>query len=126
MGIKFYILDAKYYKYGITKNANDLPATASVNKQLTYADYLFGDSHPSTYSSIYNAFIMPFNMRKESDAYIKFVGFSTGDWRISNGERYENVYGILIDVKYLMSMRFKHDEKEINKLAEFIDSIDIQ
>ena len=35
-----YILDAKYYKYGQTKNPKDLPKSASINKQITYGEYV--------------------------------------------------------------------------------------
>ena len=35
---KFYILDAKYYKFGITGLPMHLPATSSIQKQITYGD----------------------------------------------------------------------------------------
>ena len=33
---KYYILDAKYYKYGVSGSFSDLPNTDSVQKQVTY------------------------------------------------------------------------------------------
>ena len=57
---KLYILDAKYYKYGITGNISDLPHTDSIQKQITYGDHI--SNHYETYgfekNNIYNAFII--------------------------------------------------------------------
>ena len=39
-GSNIYILDAKYYKYGVTGKAYDLPESVSVNKQITYGEYV--------------------------------------------------------------------------------------
>lgn len=72
-----YILDSKYYKFGLTKNRCHLPGAESVCKQMAYAEYvetkwneIFGlDSSTSPDGSaqndipskpIYNAFIMPY------------------------------------------------------------------
>ena len=37
---KIFVLDSKYYRYGATKNPNHLPDSASVVKQLAYAEYI--------------------------------------------------------------------------------------
>jgi hypothetical protein len=79
-----FILDSKYYKFGITHNKAHLPGAESVCKQMAYAEYvethwkrIFGlDSSNAAHSqnddatgsaqddtlrkSIYNAFIMPY------------------------------------------------------------------
>ena len=79
-----FILDSKYYKYGLTKNRCHLPGAESVCKQMAYAEYvethwkkIFGlDSSNAAHSQnddvtgsaqndtlrkpIYNAFIMPY------------------------------------------------------------------
>ena len=39
-GTNVYILDAKYYKYGVTGNTRDLPESTSINKQITYGEYV--------------------------------------------------------------------------------------
>ena len=57
-----YILDAKYYKYGATKNPFDLPESASINKQITYGEYIDAQADLKNPDSvIYNAFLMPFD-----------------------------------------------------------------
>lgn len=124
-----YVLDAKYYKYGITEDTSDLPESASINKQITYGEYIakenkFKKMHGSS-MCVYNAFLMPYNCwdsDKERGTKIKFVGTATGDWK--NGEyNYEKVYGILIDVKSLMQIRETQESGAISKLAELIDNV---
>lgn len=53
---KVYILDAKYYKYGITGNISDLPHTDSIQKQITYGDHI--SNNPQTYGVEKITFIM--------------------------------------------------------------------
>ena len=49
------------------------------------------------------------------------IGDATGDWR-DNDKIYEHIQGILVDVKYLMSITMQHDSMEITKLAMCIAS----
>ena len=35
-----YVLDAKYYKYGVTRRMTDLPESTSINKQITYGEFI--------------------------------------------------------------------------------------
>lgn len=64
-----YILDAKYYKYGTTGNVRDLPGTVSINKQITYGEYvvkLISFARMQTKEiKVYNAFLMPFDSAKD-------------------------------------------------------------
>lgn len=105
-----YILDSKYYKYGLTGFNSHLPGAESVCKQTAYAEYvethwneILGlDSSNATHSQndappkpIYNAFIMPCcaNAGKwdeiaavaelpRNDVYaMKRVGYIYGDWK---------------------------------------------
>ena len=122
-----YVLDAKYYKYGNTLNLKDLPSSTSVNKQITYGEYIaeneefkedFGDDF-----AVYNAFLMPFNAQDEkwfSDKPILRIGEAYGDWKKS-GKSYEKIQGIMIDVKFLMKLlSVGHNQQEILKLADKI------
>ena len=74
-GSEIYILDSKYYKFGLTGFNSHLPGAESVCKQIAYAEYvethwkkILGlDSSNATHSQndalpkpIYNAFIMPY------------------------------------------------------------------
>lgn len=121
-----YVLDAKYYKYGSTKKPSDLPKSSSINKQITYGEYIaeevkFKDIHGPN-MKVYNAFVMPFNALEDSAEKIAYIGEATSSWK-DNTKEYERVQGILIDVKYVMSINMQQNEQEISKLATFIESI---
>ena len=89
-----FILDSKYYKFGLTKNKAHLPGAESVCKQMAYAEYvethwkkIFGlDSSNAVHSqnddgatsfagmisnNIYNAFIMPYCVEADNSGLPK-------------------------------------------------------
>lgn len=120
------VLDAKYYKYGITKRFKDLPNSTSINKQITYAEYI-AENHQFTEMQIgertvQNAFLMPFNKEKNdfgTDTNYYSIGEATADWK-SAAKDYERVQGILVDVKGLISNSSKPNYREIKKLSKAI------
>ena len=121
---KFYILDAKYYKYGITESPGHLPATDSIQKQITYAEYVANNNFAER-MEIYNAFVMPF-AAKENENKLKFVSVGTADWiqYTSATENYKYVLGILLDTTHIMKTYARHNNKEIFKMSQMIlDSI---
>ena len=125
MGESVYILDSKYYKYGLTKKSAHLPGAESVCKQMAYAEYvethwneILGlDSSNATYSQndtlpkpIYNAFIMPYCADAEGASassatfQMKRVGYIYGDWKKVEDENrpYHKIHCILLDMKSVM------------------------
>lgn len=117
---KIYIIDAKYYKYGITRNPNDLPGATSINKQITYGEYV---KKLEKDTEIYNAFLMPYDKNNnlfESNEILLNIGESTSEWK-ENKYKYEHIQGILIDIKYLMKNYKLNSEGNISKLAELIE-----
>lgn len=121
-----YVLDAKYYKFGWSGAPGHLPESTSINKQITYGEYIAegekfvkNGEHPT----VYNAFIMPYDSQGKrflTGNSIHYIGYATSDWK--NGDKkYENVLGILMDVKYLMGIDNRMDQSEIMKLAEIIE-----
>ena len=123
-----YVLDAKYYKYGWSKAPGHLPDSSSINKQITYGEYiaesnkfLYDGNHPK----VYNAFLMPY------DAYGKafytqknlfYCGTAISDWKLySSSKPYEHVVGILVDVKNLMA-DYTKTERKIVELANLIEN----
>ena len=113
-----YILDGKYYKFGITKKIKHLPSTSSINKQISYAEYIdidkngqFRKIHGSN-MKIYNAFIMPYQANDNSNKIIK-IGNCYTDWK-DNKKEYHIIYGILIDTKFLMQNSLKVIKSNIN------------
>jgi len=107
---RLYVLDAKYYKFGMTGFATDLPSSGSICKQIAYAEYvethwkeILGlDSSTSPDGSaqndtllkpIYNAFVLPYcfdadNSKLPPDdgfetrpCKMHFIGYCHGDWK---------------------------------------------
>lgn len=125
---KIYVLDAKYYRFGITGDPNDLPESSSINKQITYGEYIYtqkkfkekyGEDVP-----VYNAFIMPYNANNNlfsSNEIFLNIGEATGDWK-TKGHRYERVQGIVVDIHYLMHHYIGKTENQIMQLAKSIES----
>lgn len=125
---KIYVIDAKYYKFGETGIPSDLPESSSINKQITYGEYIaslqrfknvYGEDVP-----VYNAFVMPYNSRENhigvNEIFVN-IGEATGDWKTS-GKTYERVQGILVDTRYLMHHYVGSQDNRIMMLAQSISS----
>lgn len=108
-----FILDAKYYKYGISHNSSDLPDTSSISKQIFYAEFA---KNKNSNKAIYNAFIIPFNGLNEN---YKIDGYAQLENDTSQ-ETFKKIAVILIDTKFLMKQEIKHNSKEIEKLSNLI------
>lgn len=125
---KVYVLDAKYYRYGVTGNPVDLPESSAINKQITYGEYIANESrfaalHGENFP-VYNAFLMPFNKNNNLFGLTKQcgrIGEATGDWK-TEGNTYERVQGIVVDIRYLMWHYTGNTEPQINELVEAIES----
>lgn len=119
-GGKFFILDAKYYKFGITGLSTHLPATSSIQKQITYGEYIAA-KHFAESNDIYNAFVMPYSAG-ENDEPLKFVSVGTADWieYSAETENYKYVLGILLDTKHIIQTYTRHNAREILKMSQLI------
>lgn len=103
---------------------NHLPNGSSINKQITYGEYLEKNKNVDA-KSLFNAFIMPYNMAKNYFSLTSFVGNigeAIGDWRC-NKKYYERIQGIVIDTRYLMYHYSGKPIKEKAALAESIESV---
>ena len=121
---KYYILDAKYYKYGVTGIPDHLPNGSSINKQITYGEYLEKYKGVSA-NSLFNAFIMPYNMTNNMFGLTENVGYigeAIGDWR-RNKKYFERIQGIVMDTRYLMYHYMGNLMKEKADLAECIEEV---
>lgn len=121
---KYYVLDAKCYKYGWTGIPAHLPNGSSINKQITYGEYLERTMDIGN-DSLFNAFIMPYNMAKnhfEIDSVVGNVGEAVGDWR-KNQKNYERIQGIVMDTRYLIYHYSGNPMKEKLALAECIEAV---
>lgn len=119
-----YVLDAKYYKYGATRRPSDLPESTSINKQITYGEYIaeqdkFRKIHGDRYK-VFNAFILPFESRQSEK--LVGLGFANSSWK-HNLKTYETIQGIMVDVKFLMQLNKVNDGAQISELASLIEKM---
>ena len=123
-----YVLDAKYYKFGWSGNPKHLPDSSSINKQITYGEYIaesdkFKNKNGKN-PNVFNAFIMPYDSYGKvfhTEKNMHYVGSAFSDWKVqASTKSYEEVVGILIDVKSLMEDYYPSKDKII-KLAEEIE-----
>lgn len=103
-----YVIDAKYYKYGITKNIRDLPQSRDITKQLLYSSYI-----NSRYNmDVYDAFILPY--KSISNEIFKFVGSANINIDTFNEKK---VVCILADTKKIMESYIDINNLENYKLT---------
>lgn len=125
---KIFVLDAKYYRYGVTGKPLHLPEGRSIHKQITYGEYIstndkFKDENGDN-PTVFNAFLMPFNSRDNDfnlSGIFENCGESTGEWK-GHDNTYEHVQGMLVDINYLMHHYTGNHLKKIMALAESIEN----
>ena len=107
-GGKYYVLDAKYYRYGILPQYGPglLPQSSDINKQITYGQFVKNQRTPDG-AQVFNAFIMPYNRVNNQfkiNGLFGNVAEAVGDWvdHPDNPEIYERVQGIVFDTRYLL------------------------
>lgn len=136
-GENVYILDAKNYSYGYDENVGTLPETSSVQKQITYAQYLKTNYEQikdkmvknnkqimlQNIDKIYNFFILPTYkanlkncaIKDDEDCYIKYIGHFVPDW-CGCEKTFEKIHTLLVDLKTLVDAHF--DTKLKQKLRQ--------
>ena len=134
-GDNLFVLDSKYYKFGMTQSANHLPGAESVCKQMAYAEYveqLMQEKEIPAFAgktsrNIFNAFIMPYcaddepTLANSVNFGMKFEGYIYGDWKkVPDAKRpYHKIACILLDVKSVMQ-NYAADSNAQNELAKLI------
>ena len=130
-----YILDAKYYKYGVTKATDDLPNSADINKQISYGEYVFDENIYGSYikyldsnerfRDIYNAFLIPYNKYKKdfkfNNSNFENVGEAKAPWK-DNERDYEHIQAILVDTKFLINNYKSKSKDNMLELGEAIQN----
>lgn len=121
---KYYVLDAKCYRYGWTGVPKHLPDGSSIHKQITYGEYL--EKHRGVnIDSLFNAFIMPYNMAENPfklTSVVGNIGEAVGDWR-KNRKHYERIQGIVMDTRHLIYHYSGKPLKEKIALAQCIEMV---
>lgn len=103
-----YILDSKFYRFGFTGKESDLPETTSIQKQITYGDYLKMNVDKMAINNIYNAFLLPYDKvnggeegQFKSDKDIQYIGYAKSSWK-NNEQNHEIIHTFLIDLKHVV------------------------
>lgn len=124
---RLYVLDSKYYRYGVTGNPAHLPESSSINKQITYAEYIASQERFKTHYGdpvpVFNAFIMPYNKSDnqfQTHDFFASIGEATSTWK-TNNIPYERVQGIMVDTRFLLHNYYGSHTSKIMKMAETID-----
>lgn len=115
-----FIIDSKYYRYGYSKNPKHLPNTTSIQKQITYGEFI-----RSTYKfdKVYNIFILPYNSKLNTFGFTKdivYFGKGTGDWK-DEYDKDHVVYGVFIDLTFLVNKYSVISNEFAENLAKIIE-----
>lgn len=131
-----YILDSKMYRFGYTGNPKHLPETTSMQKQITYGDYI---ATKYRQDRIRNAFILPFNKELsvfynedysykldslDEDNNIQYLGYAFTEWRGNSVKKpYDYIYTFLIDMNYLLCNYNKINTHTTKLMIEKIEEL---
>ena len=124
-GSTVFILDSKFYRFGFTGDENDLPETTSIQKQITYGDYIKKNVSKFNIDTVYNAFLIPYDKTRKlfkSDSNLQYIGFAKSTWK-DNLHNHELVHTFLIDLKHVVKTwnRFNHKQDVERIINEIIN-----
>lgn len=124
-----YIIDAKYYRYGTTFLPSDLPETTSLQKQITYGEYVKA-AKQGQYSDVYSASVLPYSKYSNINKMhfhnnFEYVGIGRAKWfseEETEKTTHRKIAAILIDTKFLVNNRVTRNDDNIDKLVELIEA----
>ena len=102
----FYIVDAKYYNFGYSNDAKNLPPSSSISKQIGYNNFL-RENLPQEEKDfkVKSIFVLPYTSKVKNE-YIKYVGYACRDGKdnLKDSEEVDDkVYVCLVDLKELIN-----------------------
>lgn len=121
---KYYVLDAKCYRFGWTGVPEHLPNASSISKQITYGEYL-EQYHSISNDILFNAFLMPYNMEKNVFGLTEpfgTIGEAVSDWK-TNTKYYHRIQGIVVDTRYMLYHYIGSSKKNKEALAGCIEKV---
>lgn len=113
---QMYILDAKYYRFGLTEQPIHLPGTADINKQVTYGQMAYRVSAQETF----NAFLLPFKSPSLSKHRFERFGVAVPTWLNREPFSHEKIVGIFVDTEALIDWFFNPTDAPAHELASTI------
>lgn len=121
-----YVLDSKFYRYGFTGDKKDLPETTSIQKQITYGDFIKNNKIGDEIKKIRSAFILPYNKETNKlnlNQTIEYIGYSKTDYR-KGIDDHEIIHAFLIDLKYVIKTWNKRNHgSDVTSLINQIEEI---
>lgn len=121
-----YVLDSKFYRYGHTFDKKDLPETSSIQKQITYGDFIKTQKFGNEIIGVRSAFILPYDKDYERNprnlkANLEYIGYSKTNYR-DGLESHEVIHTFLIDLKYVIeTWSSKNHGKDVLDLVKQIE-----
>ena len=114
-----FILDAKYYRYGASRNPRHLPGNSDIAKQVVYGEHAASVHDFRNQGEIYNAFLMPGEVNSENNKWCEVVGVSSVSW-VPNPKRHQVIVLVVIDVRFLFRKYSSHGLTLKTELANCI------
>lgn len=111
---ELFILDSKYYQFGVSLKIDDLPSTSDVSKQVVYGKY----ARKKFSGKVFNAFILPFNATTSNSSPMQACGETMISPYFEFQPSESRVKLVLVDTRMLMenySLRKKGNIKELAK-----------
>lgn len=108
-----YVIDAKYFKYGLTFLPTDLPGSSDISKQFNYSSYIAKKNNIDE-NFVQDVFLIPYNSNGQD--IFKYIGYATVD---SHPGR--KIHSLLVDIKTIMKLytnKDNYDEYKIKLLNE--------
>jgi len=120
---KVYIIDSKYYKYGVDDTLNLLPKTSAIHKQIVYGDYVYNKliKEEGKEYKIYNVFVIPSN----KDEFLEYKG-DTKMKLLDDDKDFKYVYLLFINMNELIDKYFKKEFNQIDKMISIIEKKDVK
>lgn len=94
-----YVLDAKYYRFGVTDNPSHLPGTSDIGKQVIYGQYARKIT-AGVVTNVLNAFIIPGKVLS-TGTWCRAVALARPSW-VDKPKSYEHVLTVVIDTSHLL------------------------
>ena len=116
---KIYIIDSKYYKYGILNDNSFLPNTSAIYKQIVYGDYVYSKllNEEGKEYEIYNVFVIP----SDKDEFLEYQGYAKMKLLDSDKE-FKKVYLVFINMNEVINKYFNKEFNQIDKMMDIIEN----
>lgn len=129
---EIFIIDSKMYSYGITGSLSDLPTTDSMQKQITYGDFIKNILFPDF--KVRNVFILPYDKYLEvfdkNEKFIKYyddnlvyIGKAYVNWRNEKKQEHDYIFAFMIDFNFLLKNYNSRNMMFIERICNHVNNI---